>query len=798
MRIQVPVPLQRAFAVLSWERALPAFLPLALAFLFLFALAWSGAFGALPLVGQIIALTAAGILLGVLAMRGASRFQFPRRREALRRIEERSDLKEGILDGAFAHDFSGDEDNPLWVASRMRLIQAVGKPKAPLPRVSLQDVDPYRLRYVALAAVVVVVAATRGNTDGLRASLVPDFPEPAPIVVDAWIEPPAYTGLSPKVMNLDRLRVSSRAPEDSEFHIRVRDENGEDVRGVLTFQPPAGSKRRVRTPKGDGTVAVVPLTEDGTFTIRARGQQRQVRFRIIGDEPPSVRVVDDVDTSTGAIRFQAETFDDYPLADGRLLLTLLPGQKISRDAPNVDDDITETPQEIALAQLAGQPGIKDVEAATEEHPWAGLLVKAELEVTDGRGQTARSEPFAFTMPERTFYNPLSKAVIEERRKLAMAPSSLNRAAELFDALVLAPDLFDVEPSEHLMLKATAEAVLAAKQRDVPELIDSLWPLAIELEDDGLAFAKARLDEAEAALREALRNGASDEEISERIAELREAMNEYIRALAESGYAEAPPQEGGAQLGEADLEELLRRMEELAQEGATDEAESLLAQLEALLQSLQLSQGGQSGEGQQGQQAGQGQEGGGGQGQEGGSGALSGTGDLMQRQRELADETYGARRGDRGTGGLAQEQDELAEALRELNEGLEGEEGAAAGEAFENAERAMRDAARALENGQLGLAQARQEQALNALREGGNQLAEQMAENGEGEGGDPSVNGTDPLGRAVSGDGGPSPEDFGLYDPERIRELIADIRKRLQDPDLGEAEREYLESLLERF
>ncbi|MEM9285756.1 MAG: DUF4175 family protein, partial [Pseudomonadota bacterium] len=59
-------------------------------------------------------------------------------------------------------------------------------------------------------------------------------------------------------------------------------------------------------------------------------------------------------------------------------------------------------------------------------------------------------------------------------------------------------------------------------------------------------------------------------------------------------------------------------------------------------------------------------------------------------------------------------------------------------------------------------------------------------------------GVDPLGRAIEGGNTLRADDFGLYDPERMRELINDIRKRLEDPALGETERAYLESLLERF
>lgn len=794
MRLPVHVPLARSTAALAWERAVPAFLPLVTAVLAGLAIFWTGLPARLPLGLHLAALTAATALFLVLGYRALRRFSWPRRSEVLRRIEERSGLRRGILDGVWASPFASEANDPLWIASRERLLASIGRPRPAVARVSIARTDPYRLGYLSAALLAGALLVSRGSPTGLVASLAPDLPSPPPVIVDAWIEPPAYTGLGSQVIRFSEAARSIVAPAGSRLHLRVREEDGRLVRGVLTFASQDRGRRRIRPSDESGGAAVMDLTESGLLQLTARGTTRSVTVLVRPDRAPSVRLLGDPDTSTGVIRAAVETRDDYPLASARLILSLLPGQKISRDAPAADDEVVGKPESIPLPSLAGAPGERMIEAATEEHPWAGLLVKAQVEVIDGLGQAALSQPFAFTMPQRSFYNPLSQAVIEERRKLAMAPSSLNRSAALFRALVVAPDLFDIEPAAHLMMKATAEAVAAAKVRDVPDIIDSLWPLALELEDEGLTLAKARLDAAEDALRQALRDGASQDEIADRIAELRQAMDDYIRALAESGFAQADPEDGDTELGEADLDEILRQMQELSERGANAEAESLLAQLEALLQSLQLSQGG-SGEGRQGegQQAGGGQPGGTGSGESGeGGNPLSGTGDLIQKQRELADDTFSARRGDRGAGGLAEEQEGLAEALGSLLDELGGE-GDSAREAFDRAGKAMEDAARALEDGMLATAQALQERALEALREAGGQLAEAMGE----EGGDPSLGGADPLGRAFDGEG-PQPEDFGLYDPERIRELISRIRRRLEDPDLGEAERRYLESLLERF
>ncbi|MEM9840405.1 MAG: DUF4175 family protein [Pseudomonadota bacterium] len=804
--MKLHVPIQRAFAVMALERAIPAFMPLFVGASALFALLWTGSYALLPPVWHVTALIGSAVFAAFLLSWGTFRFLFPSKGEALRRIEERNDLKPGILDGVFARSFGSDEGNPLWQAARQRLAHLIGKPKAPFMKIDWRGADPLRTRYIAGLLILMAIISTQGSQDGLRASLLPPAIPGDPILVDAWIEPPDYTGMASTVIKQGSTRRMMVTPEDSTLHVRLRAKDGRPVRGVLTFNPEEGRRFRVRGAAGEASAVTLPLTENGTLAVTTGGQTNEIVFRVVQDRPPQITVLDEPDTSTGSIRMNVNVQDDYPIAEGRMVLSLIPGQKLSRDAPMPDNRILEAPEIIELADLAGQPGERAVEAETVEHPWAGLLVKASLEVTDGRGQTATSEPFAFTMPERTFYNPLSKVVIAERQKLAMAPSHLNNASKMISALTVAPDLFDVEASAHLMLKATAQAVAAAKQRDVPDLIDSFWPLAIELEDDGLAFAKAQLDAAEKALREALQNGAPQDELQRRIAELREAMNNYLRALAESGFADTELQEGQTALAETDLEELLRQMEELANQGSRAEAEALLRQLEALLQSLRFANGAPSNRGQDGQQGqGEGQPGQsgtpgmagnggpGGQGQQ----ALSGTGDLIQQQRELADQTFSARRGDRGSGGLGGEQRSLSEQLDQLEDSLPQSSDETA-EAFRRAREAMGRAAEALDRDDLARAQALQEQALGALREGGQELAELFEGEAGSDGEQGTMEGTDPFGRAWRGEGGPSPEEFGLYDPERIRALIAEIRERLKDPSLGEAERDYLESLLERF
>ena len=114
-----------------------------------------------------------------------------------------------------------------------------------------------------------------------------------------------------------------------------------------------------------------------------------------------------------------------------------------------------------------------------------------------------------------------------------------------------------------------------------------------------------------------------------------------------------------------------------------------------------------------------------------------------------------------------------------------------------AERAMRRSEEALGQGDLAGAGQAQQDAIQALREAGEALAEavsgQDGEQGEGEG-------NDPLGRSDNGfeDGNNKADIDDRDNATRSRELLEELRRRAAEQQRESEEREYLERLLERF
>jgi hypothetical protein len=109
-------------------------------------------------------------------------------------------------------------------------------------------------------------------------------------------------------------------------------------------------------------------------------------------------------------------------------------------------------------------------------------------------------------------------------------------------------------------------------------------------------------------------------------ELREAMNDYMRQLAENAEpgddTDQPDQGERTEMSMADLEEMLRRIEELMQEGRMAEAQEMLNALQQMLENMEITQG----EGGDGPQT---------PGQE----AMEGLQDTLRDQQDLSDDAF---------------------------------------------------------------------------------------------------------------------------------------------------------------
>ena len=156
-------------------------------------------------------------------------------------------------------------------------------------------------------------------------------------------------------------------------------------------------------------------------------------------------------------------------------------------------------------------------------------------------------------------------------------------AAALDALTIAPEKIDEFGRLSRTARRLSRLVNARDDDDLREVLDYLWSMARAIEDGDMSDAEQRLQAARQALEQALKDGASDEEIARLMDELRQAMQEFLQSymaeMQQRGTAEHAAMPGDQQmqmLSEQDLQEMLDRIEELAKLGDRDAAQELLA------------------------------------------------------------------------------------------------------------------------------------------------------------------------------------------------------------------------------
>jgi hypothetical protein len=157
------------------------------------------------------------------------------------------------------------------------------------------------------------------------------------------------------------------------------------------------------------------------------------------------------------------------------------------------------------------------------------------------------------------------------------------------------------------------------------------------------------------------------------------------------------------------------------------------------------------------------------------------------------------------GDIARDQETLRQMLDDMRNGLQGGGG---NEALDNAEESMGAARDALNEGDAEGALQNQVDALDQLRQGARDLAQQMQQGQPGQGQQAGRDGRsgnvrdeEPFGRPRASDGPLEGDSVRVPDAsimKRARELLDEIRRRAGERSRPELELDYLQRLLDRF
>jgi uncharacterized protein (TIGR02302 family) len=829
------------------ERALRSFWPflsLCLAVIGLLMLGIQDMLALEVLWGGVVISTLGAIAFLVLGIRS---FSWPTRAEALAKLDATLPGRpiQALMDNAAIGADDADSMN-VWRAHQSRMAARTEGAKPVQPDLRVSGRDPFALRYAALLLFLVALlfgsiwrVGTVGNLAGASAA-VPNGP-----TWEGWVEPPRYTGLPTVYLN-DITDPTLRVAQGSTITLRLYGEVG--ALNVTETVSPIGSE----TPtEGAALLAQeFTVTRSGNISINGDGG-RSWSVDLVTDAPPQIEITGPAEaTAVGEMTLPFAARDDYGVEFGSAQITLDLDAIDRRYGLATQPD----PREAIVVPLP-TPITGDrrdyAESLIEnfsQHPFSNLPVIVTLTAQDALEQTTQAEGTPMTLPGRRFFDPMAAAVIEQRRDLLWAAANVGRIAQVLRAISHRPE--DVFRSETAYLRlrtilrrieALAPYGLSSTQQD--EIALAMWDLAIMLEEGDLSDALERLRRAQEQLAEAMKNGASDQEIAELMQELRDASDDYIRQLSRQAQQEGEQSderqsaENSMQMTQDDLQAMMDRIQELMEQGRMAEAQQALQELQQMMENMRVTQG----QGQGGQSPGE--------------QAMEGLAETLREQQGLSDQAFrdlqeqfnpgaqagesqdnegrnggqgrgqshegqggqgqgnGEQQGDnqaQGSGSLADRQQALRQELGRQQGNLPGAgtpEGDAARDALDRAGRAMDGAEEALREDDYAGAIDQQSEAMEALREGMRNLGEAMAQeqrNQPGQGtaeGNRQAQNRDPLGRNA-GSNGSMGTDEGLLQGEdvyrRARELLDEIRRRSGDGDRPDIELEYLKRLLDRF
>ena len=770
------------------------------------------------------------------------RFFWPRQTDALARVD--ASLPGQPLAALRDEQATGTNDPAtvaLWQAHRARMERRAAAATPQAPDLSLTARDPYALRFVAAVALTVavlfgsfwhardLVELTRGG--GGQGLSGPTW--------EGWVEPPRHTGLPALYLN-DQPAGALSVPENSRITLRFYGEIGalqlSQTLSVAEDADPSAPEQAFTVLQGGVLQIVGPNGRDWQVSL-------------IEDNAPQIRPEGSSEgAADGSLTLPFTAEDDYGVTGGYI--------RIDLDLASIDRryglEVAPEPRaalELPLPLTLTGDRREFTEALIDdfsEHPWANLPVRFTFVAEDAAGQLSDPTELQIPLGARRFFDPVAAALIEQRRDLLWNRENGRRIGQVLRTLGHYPaDLFG-QAGHYLQLRAILFKLESGLEDGLDtatqeQLAEALWTLALQFEEGEVGDALERMRQAQERLSQAMRDGASDEEIARLMQELRDATQDYMRQLSRQAAEEAEDLEPGEQggdsvtLSQSDLQAMMDRIQELMEQGRMAEAEQALREFQQMMENMRVTQGQ------------------GGQGNNPGQQAMEGLADTLRDQQDLSDEAFrdlqqqfnpqgqpngqqpgqqqgqqgqqgqngqgqngeGQQRGTQqgqgtGPGDLARRQQALRNQLRNQqgNMPLAGPEGEALGEALDRAGRAMEGAEQALRDGEFGDAIDQQSEAMEALRDGMRALGEALADQqqnqpgGQQDGNSGRMgNALDPLGRSRNGQFGDYLGDDMINGGElrrRAWDLLEELRRRAGERDRSEQERDYLKRLLDNF
>ena len=656
-------------------------------------------------------------------------------------------------------------DKNLWLYEVERLGQIKIKPRIYFPRLIAAD----KLLLTAFSLVFMIVGIDYKHSLPV---LKPDFAVyfgGAPKSINAWVVAKDNQGA---IIPLEAK--DNEIKDGSEIEIEV---NGAKFAPKITIG--GITKKLDKVTDGKFQTRII-LHNSGTLKLNYFGTRKKWNIEII--RPPVPRFKGKVDfnpVGTTSIAAHFTINDKNAVSRAQLVLK-----------GKVDGNELLSTHEINIKDI--NSGENNIIIPTAESPLVGYDAQAWIEIANSDDKTARSQIKLINVPLPVFSNDFSRAIAEIRlmilRETHPYKSVLFNFANINGDNIDASDYLSAAPKNIKKAYALLNGINNAKNLELPvsylngisyalasldgarstteahKTASILWEILQQSIADS-QDTKSKVSDAIQKLKQAIQNGASQEELSQLRQELNNAIAQHIAELSQqqgdSGDMEV---EDKSNLSGDNLQKMMDDIEENAKNGNSDDALSQLDQLDELMQNLSVSK--QSG------------------GEENANPS-----DLVNQQRDLMDDTNNAAS---ANGKNPKSNEELAQKQKALEQNLEMLKQGKNDDALNAAQQNMKNAEQALKNGDLQGALKEQAQALQNLK----QSADQNQDNSDNK--DPLGRATDDNNRGNSENGkGEKTKIPPNQDKNRVRDIIKTLREKLSNPDNDSDERDYYENLLKK-
>ncbi|WP_417795147.1 DUF4175 domain-containing protein [Terasakiella pusilla] len=778
-------------AVIYWETLWPRLWPfLIISSLFLAAILFN-LFTLLSPVLHVLVLGAFCLAcVGSLAY-GVRGVAYPDKTAALHKLERDSALSHQPLFALLDQPVGEQHDKlsqAIWIKHQDRMVTALKQVVVNFPRSRLYKRDPYSLRAGLILLLVLGAIEARfdyGSRFAQAFSLhqAPQFAQGWR--VEAWINPPAYTGLGPAFLQADDQSAQASDAvsivQHSQILIRLEGaQQSEDLRLAI------GGFEEEMQALGRGAFSLETTVDQGDELRLLDGDQLLYRWpvHLVADLPPTIALDKSVKTGfRGHMTLGFEAKDDFGLKQVQL--------KIHPLKPDGRGDLVLVQDESAT-EVKGS-----FRHNLSDHPWAGQTVVVTPIAIDSANQTNYGQALQMVLPERRFTHPIARELVKIRRSLLEStPEDRLYAQIALDQILRTPETFADDVAVYLALRVASDRLhidMATPETEAVRVI--LWETAVRLEEGASGSARNQLEFMSRQLQDLMGNAGDRAGMEALFEQMQKSLDEFLRQMSQSmpdmeGFEGAANLTSANMIGRDELMALLNKARDLMRAGDTQAAKAVMEQFQSILSRLAMQEPPDPEMMQAAKEM------------------VEQLRALEEAQQDLLDRTFQrTRSGDAQSLEATKQAIQQAEEQRQLHDQLQEqikrlrEMNVQTPETLKDAQAAMDRAATALERGLDDVAIQAQGQAVDQLRKGLQESAQSLAQQMGMQSLPRQLPGYDPLGRRSNK--GPIADETGRTVPDEVemkrsREILKELYRRAGQKGRTEQELKYIDRLLERF